>query len=189
MKKGGILLKTVRDKKCVHEKEPGWVLGDLKTREEVLEEIRANARMYSDFLNLNQEFQKQFVVFCMGVRGVNLTYDSFFKHIFDAERHPERLSEMLSLIIGRPLKVKRMLPNEHRRISEKGSLLVMDIIVEFETGELADVEIQKIGYLFPGQRASCYAADMLMRQYERVHSTKGEAFTYKDLKKCTPLPL
>lgn len=112
-----------------------------------------------------------------------MTYDSFFKHIFDAEVHPERLADLLSAILGRSLKVKRALRNEHRKISEKGSLVLTDIIVEFETGELADVEIQKYGYLFGGERASCYSSDMMMRQYERVRSIKGEDFTYKDLKK------
>ena len=90
---------------------------------------------------------------------------------------------MLTQIIERPLVVKRMLPTEHRLISDKGSLLFLDIIVEFENGELADVEIQKVGFYFPGQRASCYAADMVMRQYERQRSLRGDDFTYQDMKK------
>lgn len=159
------------------------VLGHSKTKEEVLQEIRSNITVYPIFLDLKKEYQEQFVQFCMGVRGVKMTYDSFFKYVFDAEKHPERLSEMLSVIIGRRLKVKRALPLEHMRISEKGSLLILDIIVEFESGELADVEIQKVGYSFPGQRACCYASDMVMRQYEREKSSRGEKFTYKDLKK------
>ena len=43
----------------------------------------------------------------------------------------------------------------------------MDILAETEERELVNVEIQKIGYHFPGQRAACYMADMIMRQYER----------------------
>lgn len=66
-----------------------------------------------------------------------------------------------------------MLPNERQRITDVGSLMIMDVLVEFETGELADVEIQKIGCRFPGQRASCYSSDMVMRQYERVKGIKG----------------
>ena len=60
--------------------------------------------------------------------------------------------------------------------------MIMDILVEFENGEMGNVEIQKIGYLFPGQRATCYSSDMVMRQYERVKSEKGEKFVYSDLK-------
>ena len=159
------------------------ILGEEKSREEVMREIRKNPVVYSKFLDLKQVFQEQFVQFCMGVRGMKMTYDTFFKHVFDAEVHPERLSKMLTQIIGRPLVVKRMLPTEHRLISDKGSLLFLDIIVEFENGELADVEIQKVGFYFPGQRASCYAADMVMRQYERQRSLRGDDFTYQDMKK------
>lgn len=159
------------------------VLGESKTREEVLQEIRSNKKVYPIFLDLKKEYQENFIQFCMGVRGVKMTYDTFFKHIFDAEKHPERLSEMLSAIIGRKLKVKRALPLEHMQISDKGSTLILDIAIEFESGELADVEIQKVGFLFPGQRASCYSSDMVMRQYEREKSLRGVEFTYKDLKK------
>ncbi len=159
------------------------VMGVVKTREEVLKEIKYNPETYSKFKKLDKEFQEKIIEFCMGVRGVKMTYDSFFKYIFDAEVHPERLGDFLSVVLGRPLKVKRALRNEHRKISEKGSLILTDIIVEFESGELADVEIQKYGYLFGGERASCYSSDMVMRQYERVKSNRGEDFTYKDLKK------
>ena len=114
---------------------------------------------------------------------VKMVYDPFFKHIFDAEIHPERLSGLLTQIIGESVEVKAVLPKEHRRISEKGSLLILDIIVELESGELADVEIQKMGYYFPGQRAACYSSDMVIRQYERVRNRRGKEFSYKDLKK------
>ncbi len=59
----------------------------------------------------------------------------------------------------------------------------MDIVVELEDGSIANVEIQKISYLFPAQRMSCYSADLLLRQYARVKGVKGESFTYNDLKK------
>ena len=159
------------------------VLGDIKTREQVLKEIKANFETYCMYLEMKPDFREQFLEFCMGVRGVKMAYDPFFKHIFDAEIHPERLSDLLTQIIGENVKVKAVLPKEHRRISEKGSLLILDIIVELESGELADVEIQKVGYHFPGQRAACYSSDMVMRQYERVRNRKGKDFSYKDLKK------
>jgi len=45
------------------------------------------------------------------------------------------------------------------------------------------VEIQKIPYYFPAERASCYSADLLLRQYSRIKTEKGKAFSYKDLHK------
>ena len=62
-----------------------------------------------------------------------------------------------------------------------GTFVVMDILVELEDHRIIDVEMQKIGYLFPSQRTSCYAADIIMRQYNRVKALKGKSFTYKDI--------
>lgn len=159
------------------------ILGNLKTREEVLQEIKGDFATYCTYLEMKPEFREQFMEFCMGIRGVKMCYDPFFKHIFDVKLYPERLSDFLSQIIGEKVEIMDVLPKEHRRISEKGSLLILDIIVILQSGELADVEIQKVGYYFPGQRAACYSSDMVMRQYERVRSRAGKNFSYKDLKK------
>lgn len=78
------------------------VLGKEKSREEVLQEIKSNIAVYPIFLDLKRDYQEQFIEFCMGIRGVKMTYDNFFKYIFNAEVHPERLSRMLSAILGRP---------------------------------------------------------------------------------------
>jgi hypothetical protein len=45
---------------------------------------------------------------------------------------------------------------------------------------IANVEIQKVGYMFPGQRSACYSADLLLRQYKRIRSSK-ENFSYRDI--------
>ena len=44
---------------------------------------------------------------------------------------------------------------------------------------VANVEVQKVGYLFPGQRSACYSADLLLRQYKRVKSEKKKSFSYR----------
>ena len=36
--------------------------------------------------------------------------------------------------------------------------------------------------MFPGQRAACYSADLLLRQYKRVRSRLGKNFSYKNIK-------
>ena len=58
----------------------------------------------------------------------------------------------------------------------------MDIIVELEDGSLANVEIQKLPYLFPGERSACYSSDLILRQYASVKSQKKKNFNYGDLK-------
>ena len=66
------------------------------------------------------------------------------------------------------MKILKVLPNESAQIAAESSLLIMDIVVQFEDGSIANVEVQKIGYLFPGQRSACYSSDLLLRQYKRV---------------------
>lgn len=84
--------------------------------------------------------------------------------------------------MGTPVKVVKLLPNTENML-DGGALLIMDILVELEDGSLANVEVQKIPYSFPGERISCYSADLLLRQYSRVKGEAGNAFKYKDLKK------
>ncbi len=60
-------------------------------------------------------------------------------------------------------------------------LLAMDIVVELGDGSIANVEMQRIGYLFPGQRSACYSADLLLRQYKRLRGSR-ENFRYRDIR-------
>ena len=45
-----------------------------------------------------------------------------------------------------------------------------------------NVEMQKHGYDFTGERSTCYMSDLVMRQYNKVKSEKGKSFTFKDMK-------
>ncbi len=81
---------------------------------------------------------------------------------------PERFNDFLSCLLGERVKVLKVLPGDSTRIADETSLLITDIVVELEDGSIANVEMQKIGYLFPGQRCACYSADLLLRQYKWV---------------------
>ena len=59
---------------------------------------------------------------------------------------------------------------------------MMDILVRFEDGSYCNVEVQKIGYAFPGERCACYSSDLLLRQYKSARSKRKNEFTYKDVK-------
>ena len=137
------------------------------------------------FYSWEQEQREEFLDFCTGVKGVKILYDSFFKEIMNPEYAPGRLNQFLSLLIGEKVTIKQVIPNDSTRIAAEGSLLITDIVVEFEDGALADIEIQKIGYAFPGERSACYSADLLLRQYKRVREKqrgqKGK-FSYKNIK-------
>lgn len=110
-------------------------------------------------------------------------YDAFFKEIMNPDAAPERLEELLSLLLKTKVKILKVLPNDSSRIAAENSLLILDIIVELGDGSIANVEAQRIGYNFPGQRCACYSSDLLLRQYKRVRGEKGKSFSYRDIKK------
>ena len=58
----------------------------------------------------------------------------------------------------------------------------MRILYDSFFKEVMNVEIQKIGYMFPGPRCACYSADLLLRQYKRVRDRKRDKFSYKDIR-------
>jgi hypothetical protein len=154
----------------------------IKTRDEILSYIHADKNLFATFNGWKEEHQNEFLDFCSGVKGVKLLYDSFFKEVFNPEYAPDRLNDFLSLLIGKKVKISKILQNDSTRIADESALLITDIVVEFEDGSIANVEIQKIGYMFPGQRAACYSSDLLLRQYKRLRSEKDEVFTYKKIK-------
>ena len=154
----------------------------IRDREELEEIIRENVHLKNIFCSWEEERQKEFLDFCTGARGIKVLYDSFFKEALNPEYNPERLENLLGVLLNRKVKIKHILPNDSTRIADESALLVTDIIVELEDGSVANVEIQKIGYHFPGQRSACYSADMLLRQYKRIRSQQKENFSYHQIK-------
>ena len=154
----------------------------IRTKDEVLKEINQSASMTAIYYSWSPEQQQQFLDICTGVRGMKITYDPIFKEAFNPEYAPERLEHLLSQIIGKKVRILCVLPNDSTRLTDESSLLVTDIVVEFEDHSIANIEIQKIGYHFPGQRCACYSADLLLRQYRRLRSEKKKKFSYIDVK-------
>ena len=154
----------------------------IRDREELLELIQSNKELKKTFYGWEEEKQKEFLDFCTGVRGIKLLYDSFFKEVMNPEYAPERLEQLLSILLNRKVKIRQILANDSTRIAEESALLITDIIVELEDGSVANVEVQKVGYHFPGQRSACYSADMLLRQYKRVRSQQKDKFSYYQIK-------
>ncbi|MCD7955169.1 MAG: PD-(D/E)XK nuclease family transposase [Lachnospiraceae bacterium] len=157
----------------------------IRTEQEVLTEISCKPSLDALYKSWSSDQQKDFLDFCTGVKGCKLLYDPFFKRVMNPEIHPERLEKFISLLLRKNVKILPVLPNESR-IAAEDSLLAMDIVVELEDGSIANVEMQKIGYAFPGQRSSCYSADLLLRQYQRVKTDKkksrDKSFSYRYIK-------
>ena len=108
-------------------------------------------------------------------------YDGFFKEVMNPEYVPGRLSDFLSCTLGQTVRVIRAIPTDSTRLANESVLLAMDIVVELGDGSIANVEMQRIGYLFPGQRSACYSADLLLRQYKRLRGSR-ENFRYRDIR-------
>ncbi|MBP3280279.1 MAG: PD-(D/E)XK nuclease family transposase, partial [Butyrivibrio sp.] len=153
----------------------------IREEAQIRKEIATNERLSEVFESWRKDQQDDFLAICSGAKGVKMLYDSFFKEILNPETTPERLSNLLSVLIGRKVTVKYQLPNDNSRLGDELSLIITDIVVELEDGTIANVEVQKLGYAFTGERASCYSADLLLRQYKRVRDTMKESFTYKDV--------
>ncbi|MGN1155078.1 MAG: PD-(D/E)XK nuclease family transposase [Agathobacter sp.] len=154
----------------------------IRERQEILQEIMDTPDFRETFLSWTEENQNYFLDFCSGARGVKMLYDGFFKELFNPDTKPHRLEELLSLLMQQKVRILHVLPNDSSRIAEESSLLIMDIVVQLENGSIANVECQRIGYRFAGQRAACYSADLLLRQYKRIRDKKKKTFSYKDVK-------
>lgn len=101
-------------------------------------------------------YQKTFSIIKRQESIVNGRGDSFRKNL-----------EVLSLVLQQKVKILSVLPNDSTRIADEHSLVITDIVIELEDHSIANVEVQKLGYRFPGQRCACYSADLLLRQYKK----------------------
>ncbi len=153
-----------------------------QTKEETLDLLRRSPGLYRSYRALNDSWKEQFLDFCQGKKSLPLTYDPFFKYLFDPELHRERLSRFISSLLGFQVRILRVLPGEDRLI-EGESYLIMDLLAEAEDSSLYNVEVQKQAYAFPAERISCYSADLVMRQYMRAKREKEGRFSYRDIKK------
>lgn len=140
---------------------------------EVLQEIAKSQELADTFRSLAPSRRQEFLDFCCGNRGIRVLYDSFFKYVFNPDVQASALSRMISVLIGLDVKLVQILPNESH-LGADYTLVIMDIIVEASDGSIVNVEVQKIGYNFPGERAACYNADLLLRQYQRIRKEFSE---------------
>ena len=81
----------------------------IRTQEEIMEEITENEGLWILWQNWNVDQQKEFLNFCTGIKGIKILYDSFFKEIMDPDTAPERLEELLSMILGQKIRILKVL--------------------------------------------------------------------------------
>ncbi len=158
------------------------LFGAPDKRDEILDRIRSDQGAWQEFSSLSDKDQDRILGFLSGDRGLQILCDRFFQKVLNPAETPERVESLISAIYDQPVKIVEVLPREGTMISDTGSQVVMDIIVKLASGATVNVEMQRIGFLFPGERSSCYLADMIMRQYNKVREERGKDFTYRDMK-------
>ena len=139
------------------------------------------------YLKKNEEWVGRYEDFLKGRRSLPLLYDPFFKKIFNPVERRDRLSELVSCLLGQKVTVLEVFPNEDSQFL--GVMIIMDMVVLMADGSIANIEIQKISYDFPAERISCYSADLVLRQYKMItgkgeHQMNGSSKpSYKDMRK------
>ena len=118
------------------------------------------------YLKSNEEWIGRYEDFLKGRKSLPLLYDPFFKKIFNPVERRDRLSELVSCLLGQNVTVLEVFPNEDSQFL--GVMIIMDMVVMMSDGSIANIEIQKISYDFQAERISCYSADLVLRQYKMI---------------------
>ena len=157
------------------------IFGKSMSEEETIRMIMQDESAWREFSLLSVEQKQPLLEFFMGKSSLLITYDSFFKEILSPEKHPERLESFLNTVMGEKVKIKEVLPREGQAITEDSSLVIMDLLVEIGKNRIVNLEMQKVGLYFPGERSEVYTADLIMRQYTRIKNLRGKEFQYSDM--------
>ena len=78
----------------------------LQSREEILGKIHGSKELEEIFHSWQEKQREEFLDFCTGAKGVKMLYDFCIKAILNPEIYPERLEELISLLLGKKGKRK-----------------------------------------------------------------------------------
>ncbi|MBD5547218.1 MAG: hypothetical protein HDQ97_07455 [Lachnospiraceae bacterium] len=147
------------------------------------ETLRQHSSVWETYSNFPDTPKQELIGFCTEKNGLKITYDPIFQKIFNPYLRSERLEAFLSAILGRTVRIIRVISREGTHLSERSSFVVMDILIQLDDSSYANVEMQKIGYNFPLARADCYASDIIMRQHAQIKAEQGISFSFQNLHK------
>lgn len=155
----------------------------FRTREDIASYLSGNGKLWEKYMEMPEAFREKLMGYFLGQNGFSVTYDAIFKRLFDPYLLPQRLESLLSALFSEQVRIVEILPLEGTRMTEKGSFVIMDILVRLDNGTFANVEVQKIGYRFPIERNDCYGADVILRQYVRLKAQSGALFDFRQMQK------
>ena len=158
------------------------IFGPPMAKEQIMEKLKENAEIYERFLSFPPKEQERLLSFMAGQQGLQITYDPFFQKVFSPYMHPERLESFLSALFREQITIEKVLPREGERLGYEAHIIILDILVKLSNGSHINVEFQKVGLNFPGERSSCYIADSIMKEYNELKIKSGENFSYKSMR-------
>lgn len=133
--------------------------------EGLLKRIQGDHELSKLWSCLSVNHKRQILEIESGERIPNLLSDPVFKTIFDPDTQGSRLSDLLSCILGKRVKVLHSLNREGLYDSLYSKGVILDLVVQFDDGSVGHVEIQRYGVKMPPQRAVSYSAELIRRQY------------------------
>ena len=143
----------------------------IRTRSEIEQEIRSKPVLWVQYQSWNQLHREMFLDYCTGAKGMRILYDAYFKAVFDPDINPSNLVGLLNALLDLdyPVSAVETMETASPLISDAdASLMDLDIVVRLKDNSLVNIEMQRVGLLFPGQRAACYSSDLLLRQYMQI---------------------
>ena len=114
------------------------------TTEELSSRLRKNPTLYDRYQRLNRKWKGRLSDFLIGQKSLPLTYDPFFKFIFNPDYHQDRLSDFVSSILGIQITIVEVLSMEDT-LMDGESYLIMDMVARTKDGYIINVEIKKKG--------------------------------------------
>ena len=101
-----------------------------------------------------------------------LKYDRVFKSVLCDEKDLEYLNKMLSYILKRDIKIKRLLNTEQKIKKYKEKLKILDALVEIETGEIIDIELNRKNDKQTKDKNLLYIASLYSQSIEKGSKIK-----------------
>ncbi len=93
-----------------------------KTEAEMMDYFRGNPSASYLYRRMHKTWQQRLLGIFNGTRTMPLTYDMFFKKIFHPDVHPDRLSRLISSLLGQEVTILQVLPSEDCVLAEDSLL-------------------------------------------------------------------
>ena len=138
----------------------------------ILDRIDSDPELKEVWDQLSEESQRIIIEIDERKRVPDMLNDAMFKGVFDPDARPAWIEKLISSVLGKDVKVIRSLKNERVRSSIHSKGKILDVVVEFEDGTIADVEIQRRGLNMPPKRSCMYSSDLVVRQYAAYEDEK-----------------